>query len=127
MGERKVSVMLLDEGDGCRLTFEGQMTFEFSRDLEDQIIDALRRFTRFKLDLSRVDEIDLCGLHLLQIIHSFCGDRVEVIAGSPLVERASRQLLAPKRAISLRGTPHESTRRGREKYGEPESYRQMSH
>lgn len=98
-----MSVTLIDKGNACRLVFDGYLTFEFSRDLEDRIIDALRRFKQFELDLSNVQEIDLCGLHLLQTIHSFCGDKVELVAGASIVEQASRRLLTSRNTMSLRG------------------------
>ncbi|MGE5471531.1 MAG: STAS domain-containing protein [Bacteroidota bacterium] len=96
-------INLIDKDGVCHLVFTGCLTFEFARELEDRIIDAMRRYDRFRLDLSAVSEIDLCGLHLLRILDTLGGAKVETIAGSPVVEMAERRLLASPRANWLRG------------------------
>lgn len=86
---------------GCRLVFEGKMTFEFSRELEDRMIAAMRRHQCLEVDLSGVREIDLCGIHLLGVLQSFGGKKVTIVATSPVVERASSRLLGSFRGASL--------------------------
>lgn len=108
-----MSITLIESGDVCRMVFDGCLTFEHARELEDHVIHALRRFTSFELDLSEVEEIDLCGLHLLQVIFSICGTKAVLTAGSQILEQASQRLLPSRRGLSLRGSPDER-RRGTE-------------
>ena len=53
------------------------------------------------MDLSAVDEIDLCGIHLLGLLQSFGGKEVVIVATSPVVEQASARLLGSFRGASL--------------------------
>ncbi len=96
-----MTITLIPDGSACRLTFDGSITFGFWRELEDKIIDALRRYTHFDVDLSGIREIDLCGLHLLEMLRSVGGKNVVIVADSLLVDQASRRLLAPQRLASL--------------------------
>lgn len=98
-----MGVTLIEEGSGCQLLFAGALTFEYAMEIEDRIIDALRRFSSFEVDLSAVTEIDLCGIHLLGVLHHLGGDRVKVLASSPVVDQASRRLLASSQAARLYG------------------------
>ncbi len=75
-----------------RLTFKSKMTFEFAREIEDMILDALRRYTRIEVDLSKVNEIDICGIHLLGLLETFANKGVAIIATSPAIEKAYEQL-----------------------------------
>ena len=84
-----------------RLVLAGKMTFEFSAALEDKIIDAMRRYQHLEVDLSGVDEIDLCGIHLLGMLQGFGGKEVEIVATSPIVEQASKRLLSSCRGANL--------------------------
>lgn len=84
-----------------RLTFEGKMTFDVAADLEDRIVDAMRRHERIDVDLSGVDEIDLCGIHLLGLLHSVGGNEVRIVDSSPIVEQASKRLLSSFGGASL--------------------------
>lgn len=93
-----MSINLIDQEGGCRLIFDGCLTSEYARELEDRIIEALRRYTHFELDLSGVREVDQCGLHLLWILNTLGGDHVETVAPSPVVEQANRQLCPGGRA-----------------------------
>lgn len=99
-----MSVNLIAKENACRLIFEGRLTFEFARELEDNIIDALRRYTQFEIDLSGVQEIDLCGIHLLGVLDAVAGEQVEVIETSPAVQQAYGRFLSPARGPWLRGT-----------------------
>lgn len=85
----------------CRLTFEGKMTFEVSRELEDRILSAMRSYRHLEVDLSGVREIDLCGIHLLGLLQSVGGKEVRIVATSPVVEQASTRLLGSFRGASL--------------------------
>lgn len=105
-----MSVNLIDKENACRLVFEGSMTFEFARELEDNIIDALRRYTEFEIDLSGVREIDVCGIHLLGVIDAVAGRHVEVVETSPVVQQAYGKLLSPGRGTWLRGSREERSR-----------------
>ena len=78
-----------------RLTFGNKMTYEFAAELEDKIIDALRRYTHFEVDLSRVLEIDLCGSHLLGLLKCFTDKGLVIVATSPAVDRAYESFVAP--------------------------------
>ena len=71
------------------LKLEGPMTFEFRRELEGAIIDAMRRHKSLEADLSAVREIDIYGVHLLGLLQSVG----EVVAISPVVENAAGRLL----------------------------------
>jgi hypothetical protein len=70
------------------LTFKSKMTFEFAGEIEDMILDALRRYKHIQVDLSKVSEIDICGIHLLGLLESFANKGVEIIATSPTIEKA---------------------------------------
>lgn len=105
-----MSIMLIDKHDACRVVCDGRLTFQFARELEDRVIDALRRYSRFELDLSGITEIDLHGLHLLQLLTTVGGDKVKTVAGSPIVDQARKRLLASSRGTWLRGTPEERAR-----------------
>jgi hypothetical protein len=78
-----------------RLTFDMKMTYEFATELEDRIIDALRRYTRVEVDLSKVLEIDLCGIHLLGLLKCFTGKGLVIVATSPAVDRAYGNFVSP--------------------------------
>jgi len=55
------------EGQGTRdvLTIEGAMTVQRAAELKALLVDALAKTDRIAIDLSRVTEVDLCGLQLL--------------------------------------------------------------
>ncbi|HJW26177.1 MAG TPA: STAS domain-containing protein [Rhodocyclaceae bacterium] len=94
---------LIDNKGVCRLVFDGSLTHEFAGELDDLIVDALRRYSRFEMDLSGVREIDLCGLHLLRMLESVAGDNLTTLATSPVVDHAQKRLLASGRWSWLRG------------------------
>jgi ABC-type transporter Mla MlaB component len=96
-----MSITLIEDGDTCRMVFSGSITYEFWRELEDIIISAMRRYTHFKVDLSGIEEIDLCGIHLLGVLHSVGGPNVAIVANSSIVDQTSRRLLASQRLASL--------------------------
>lgn len=96
-----MGITLIEDGDVCRMAFNGAITYEFWREQEDIIIDAMRRYTQFKVDLSGIEEIDLCGIHLLGVLHSVGGQNVTIVAGSLIVDQASRRLLASQRLARL--------------------------
>ncbi|MGP1609068.1 MAG: hypothetical protein ACTS5G_00075 [Burkholderiales bacterium] len=72
----------------CRLVFDGAMTRPHSREMEDRIIDSMRRYPRLDVDLSGVTELDLCGVHLLGVLRSFGEKMIRIVGASPLVEEA---------------------------------------
>lgn len=84
-----------------RLTFAGKMTFDVAANLEDRIVNAMRRHERIEVDLSGVTEIDLCGIHLLGLLHGVGGNEVLVVDSSPIVEQASKRLLGSFGGASL--------------------------
>ena len=86
--------LTLGEAD-FRLTFDKQMTFAFAAELEDKILDALRRYKHIEVDLSKVKEIDLYGAHLLGLLQSFFGKGLVLVGTSPAVDKAYRRFLAP--------------------------------
>jgi hypothetical protein len=75
-----------------RLIFKSKMTFEHSSEIEDMILDALRRYTHIEVDLSNVREIDICGVHLLGLLENFANKGVSIIATSPAIEKAHERL-----------------------------------
>jgi hypothetical protein len=83
--------------DDCCLVFDGEMTYPFSRDIENRIIDSMRCHRHLKVDLSGVREIDLCGVHLLGVMRSFGDDAIRIVATSPVVDAALSQLPSPRR------------------------------
>ena len=70
------------------LKFDGKMTHEHCPELEDKVIDAMRRYMRLEIDLSEVVEIDHCGLRLVGLLQKVG----VVVAASGVVEHASRSL-----------------------------------
>ena len=78
--------------DGFRLTFKSKMTIQYATEIENMILDALRRHMHIEVDLSKVREIDLCGMHLLGFLESFIDKGVVIVATSPIVEQASAHL-----------------------------------
>jgi len=82
---------------GFRLKFVGKMTYESYWEQEDRVIDTMRRHKSLEIDLGEVSEIDLCGLHLVGLLH-----RVGVIvASSPVIEQAARRLLVSHNSAAL--------------------------
>ena len=79
---------------GFRLVFDAKMTFAFAEKIEDMILDALRRYKKVEVDLSKVCEIDLCGSHLLGLLESFIDKGIVIIATSPIVKLAYERLHA---------------------------------
>lgn len=96
-----MSITLVQNGDACRMIFSGSITYEHWREQEDTIIGAMRRYTSFEVDLSCIQEIDLCGIHLLGVLHSVGGENVTIVAASSIVDQASKRLLASQRLASL--------------------------
>lgn len=83
-----MTVRLEGHERGCRLIFDGQMTKECQREMEDRVIEALRRYRHFELDLSGVRQIDAYGKRLLSLLQEFGGNAVEIVACSTSVEQA---------------------------------------
>ncbi len=73
--------------DFC-LTIDGSMTIGFVNELEGRILDAMRQYKHFEVDLSGVREIDLCGIHLIRLLQTVGDKNVDFIATSPIVDRA---------------------------------------
>jgi hypothetical protein len=93
-----------------RLIFGKKMTYEFAAELEDKIIDALRRYTHFEVDLSRVLEIDLCGSHLLGLLKCFTDKGLVIVATSPAVDLAYENFIAPPPCV-VKKAPVASSRK----------------
>ena len=96
-----MSITLVENGDACRMIFDGSITYEYWAEQEDIIIGAMRRYTSFEVDLSGIQEIDLCGIHLLGVLHSVGGKNVAIVASSSIVDQASKRLLASQRLASI--------------------------
>jgi anti-anti-sigma regulatory factor len=107
-----MKITLIDNKEQCQLIFSGRLTYQFAQELENRIIDALRRYSHFEIDLSGVREIDICGIHLLGILDAVAGNNVKVIATSPVVAQAQQRLLAPRRSTWLRGSRDERAQSG---------------
>lgn len=96
-----MSITLVENGDACRMIFDGSITYEYWAEQEDIIISAMRRYMSFEVDLSGIQEIDLCGIHLLGVLHSVGGKNVTIVASSSIVDQASKRLLASQRLASI--------------------------
>lgn len=86
----------IDE-NASRLKFHGKMTHEFYHEQEDRIIDAMRRHESLEIDLSEVEEVDLCGLHLIGLLKSVG----TIVATSPAVALAANRLISSLQSASL--------------------------
>lgn len=111
-----MSVMVVEGNGGVsRLVFDGKITFDRTRELEERIIDTMRIHPRLEVDLSGVSEIDICGIHLIGVMQKIGGKNIEIVATSPAVDRGYRNLLASRHGSSLgrlartAGTPDRST------------------
>lgn len=83
-----------ESSSGFRLTFDGSMTIAHANELEDRIIDAMRKHPRLEVDLSGVREIDHCGIHLIRILQTLGGKAINFVATSPIIEQAFKGLHA---------------------------------
>lgn len=90
-----------DDSGQC-LVFCGPMTCHNSRQIENRIIRAMRQHPQLSVDLSGVEEIDLCGIHLLAVLQSFGGEAVHIVATSPTVDAALLRLPANHRHARLK-------------------------
>lgn len=90
--------------NGNRIVFSGPMTCNNSREIENRIINAMRQNPKLDVDLSGVEEIDLCGIHLLGVLQSFGGEAVRIVATSPTVDAALMQLPSTHRHAKLKRT-----------------------
>jgi hypothetical protein len=89
--------------DGRYMNFEGSMIYKNSRAAERFIVDMVRRQRHLKVDLSKVQEVDRCGMHLLAMIKSFGTELFEIVATSPVVDIALVYLpLSRRKHHSLR-------------------------
>lgn len=88
--------------NGQQLVFSGPMTCNNSRQIENRIISAMRQYEQLSVDLSGVEEIDLCGIHLLGVLQSFGGDAVHIVATSPTVDAALARLPETHRHVKLK-------------------------
>lgn len=87
----------LSAGDaGFQLCLRGPMTFDHRLELEELIIQAMRRHRSLKVDLTDVPEIDLYGVHLLGLLRNVGAD----ISISPELEEMSNRLLTSYRRAS---------------------------
>lgn len=93
--------------NSCRLVFGSSMTMAHARELEDQIIQAMRRYEKLEVDLSGVNEIDICGVHLLGMLQTLGGTETRIVATSPVVDQQYSRLLSSYRGVSLRGSASE--------------------
>lgn len=86
------------EGEvGHGVVFEGSMVCKNSRAIEQSILEMVRQHRHLKIDLSAVNEIDRCGVHLLAMIKSFGDEFVEIVATSPIVDVAMTHIPATHR------------------------------
>jgi len=84
---------------GFRLTLKSKMTYQFASEIEDMILDAMRHYVHVEVDLSKVQEIDLCGVHLLGFLESFSDKGVLIVARSAAVKQAYEHFLS--RTVAL--------------------------
>lgn len=79
------------------IRIEGSMTSQHFREIENFIISMMRRYSRVKIDLSAVNEIDRCGVHLLTMLKNFGGDGVDIFSTSPVVDAALAHMRSARR------------------------------
>lgn len=96
-----MNITVTTSEQGCRMIIDGSMTYQFARQMEDRMIDSMRRHPHIEVDLSGVCEIDLHGIHHLQLLQTLGGEKVTIVAQSPAVEYASKNLLGGQRGASL--------------------------
>jgi anti-anti-sigma regulatory factor len=93
----------IDTGEsGSLLKFNGKMTYEFASEIEEVMLDAMRHYPHVEVDLSKVDEIDGCGIHLLGFLENFSAKGLHIIASSRAVEEAYERL---HRRVNGKTTP----------------------
>lgn len=80
-----------------QLKLDGKMTYGNYHELEAEVAEVMRHHPSFDVDLSAVDEVDLCGLHLIGLLQSVG----HIVATSPAVDQASKCLLASLHAAAL--------------------------
>jgi anti-anti-sigma regulatory factor len=97
-----MKIAVTSRNDGNYIVFTGPMTCEHSREIENRIIDAMRHHSQLNVDLSGVEEIDLCGIHLLSVLHSYGGESVRIVATSPTVDAALMRLPSNRRHARLK-------------------------
>ena len=97
-----MSSVCANDDSGFRLTFDGSMTLAFANELEDRILEAVRKYKHLEVDLSGVREIDLCGIHLIRLLQTLGGKAVNFVATSPIVEHALKGLLGLENVINRR-------------------------
>jgi len=88
------------KGSGFRLTFKNNMTYQFASEIEDMILDAMRHYEHVEVDLSNVQEIDLCGVHLLGFLERFSDKGVLIVARSAAVKQAYEHFLSRTAALA---------------------------
>lgn len=84
------------------LVIEGAMTHRRLREMEDRIIDSMRHFPYFDVDLSGVSEVDHFGIRLLEFIRSIGDDLIHIVAASPVVEEVLSRI-SSSRPVAARG------------------------
>lgn len=106
-----MNVTMIDTGSACHLAFDGPLTSESAHEMEDCIVQVLGCPGRFEIDLSRVEEIDVHGIHFLGVLDALGGGKVTVVNTSPALQRAYERL-APRLGIWLYGSREEHARSG---------------
>lgn len=79
-------------GDTVRLGFYGALTLATCQRFEKKVIGALKRQQHLELDLSGINEIDLYGIHLLDLLQRTAPSKIVVVASSSTVEGAKQHL-----------------------------------
>lgn len=87
-----MSIKFIEGNQKDCIHIEGSMTSQHSREIEDFIINMMRLYSCLKVDISAVNEIDRCGLHLLSMLKNFGGDRVDIFSTSPVVNVTLAQM-----------------------------------
>lgn len=99
-----MELMVNETEDGQWVFFEGSMVYKNSRAIERFILDMVRRQRHVKVDLSKIKEIDRCGMHLLAMIKSFGTELFEIVATSPVVDVALAHIpLSRRKRHSIKG------------------------
>lgn len=79
-------------GDTVRLGFYGALTLATCQRFEKKVIGALKRQQQLELDLSGIDQIDLYGIHLIDLLQRTAPRQIIVVASSSTVEEARQHL-----------------------------------
>ena len=76
------------EGNAC-LVVKGELTIEYSREIEYLVAEVIHCQAGLKIDLAGVEQVDLYGSRLVRVLNQLVQDKtLEIVATSPIVEQS---------------------------------------